>query len=77
MRTLGVGEAVTVLQSLHAIDLLGRMKSVSVSARSDGRGGRREGIHNQSLGIFHSRSKSSGGPHPPWIWGWGRKVKGG
>lgn len=35
------------------------------------------GIHNQSLGIFHSRTRSSGGPHPPWILGWGSEVSAG
>lgn len=50
------------------------MRSVDPGSRRGAVKAKRRSIHDQSLGIFHSQSRSSEGPHPPLTLGWRKKV---
>lgn len=72
IQTLCNGEAVTILECLHAINLSRNFEGVSTSP--SGQENAWKSIHSRPLGIFHSRSRSSEDLHPPWISGCGTRV---
>jgi len=77
IRTLSTGEAVALLQSLHAIDLLQRTKCISGDPGGRWRAPRakRRGTHSRPPGRFHSQSRSSEDLLLTWISDCGARVK--
>lgn len=74
VRTLCYGEAVAMLERLHAVNLSRNIKGVSTRQYCWRPRNAWKSAHNRLPGISHSQARASEDLHPPWTSGCRKRV---